>query len=280
MIDTIRRLRRATASAFADAVEATYRNNPTEVEIRDAFHECLQSVPDTRSDGWYMPPPHGLIVGIGEPPGFERLKQASYRPESSWPSDRYRLTDNAILYWYGSPVDLDSGLIGDISCSLYRGSDNALREHMRNAWHTTIQIAKEAEAGMALAEVHERAGAIMEKSGFANIVVGVNDPTGTNIGHTIPWSNEEISADELSVLQHGSSRDVAALVSGKRRFVNAIEPMTIRDNLAFTIEPRLSAPNLPTVSFHIVVAFENGERAIISEYEPVFRVFGMDGFDV
>ena len=57
---------------------------------------------------------------------------------------------------------------------------------------------------------------------------------------------------------------------------DSTEARTIPETGAFTVEPRLSAPGLPTVSFHIVVAFDQGRKQVISELDPLFELAGME----
>jgi lipopolysaccharide biosynthesis protein len=81
---------------------------------------------------------------------------------------------------------------------------------------------------------------------------------------------------ERDVLNGGTIQEVAALVSGKRRFVSATDEFIIGDNVAFTIEPRVIADGLPMVGFHTVMGFIDGQRQIVLELDPLFELFGMD----
>ncbi|MGH7870423.1 MAG: hypothetical protein ACREP9_22965, partial [Candidatus Dormibacteraceae bacterium] len=217
----------------------------------------------------------GIIVAIGNPPNYKRLEQPTYRSELAWPNPQYRMGPESLLFAYASPAHRATGLIGDLACSLYRGSDDALRTHLRNVWKITMQITQAAATGMTIAELYEQAGKLIVAGGFENNIYSVNDDASTNIGHTLPWSNEPMSRTEQYVIEHGTAGEQADLISHKRRFVSPKEMLKISGDLALTIEPRLNRPGLPTVGFHVVVAFEGREKVVITEFDSLFKLFGM-----
>lgn len=252
---------------------------PTEVELRDDFHRRLSEIPGVTTEGWYTPPPHGIIMVIANPPDFARLEQTSYRPETAWPSVDERFDDESILYGYGSRVHIATGAIGDVACSLYRGSDQRIKAHLRRVWDVTIAICHETEIGMPLSDVYRRATDLIETAGLENNVYSAHNGSTTDVGHTLPWTDGSMLDAEAEILRGGDPRQVADLVSSKRRFVNATETSEITDGMALTIEPRLDGPGLPTVGFHVVVGFRGSSRVVITEFDPLFELFDMDGFD-
>lgn len=274
MLTTIRRLRADAAQALADTVAGLPIENTDERQVRDAWHTNLCGDERTLGEGWYIPPPHGLIVAIGNPPDFARVKAPSYRPEQWWPSPRHRTTSESVIFAYASRVDRATGLIGDIACSLYRGNDPRITSHLQRGWDITMSIAHAARPGMSFSQLYQRARSTIERHGLANDIYSVSDAA-TNIGHTLPWSDLPPSDSERAVLASGDATQVADLISSRRRFVSAAEEFVIGDDLAFTIEPRLSAPGLPAVVFHTVVVFVGGTRTIVTEFAPLFELFGM-----
>lgn len=183
-----------------------------------------------------------------------------------------------MMYWYASPVHIPSGAIGDIGCSLYTGEDRKVRAHLRNVWDTTMVIASKPRVGMSFAELYRLAAETFVSEGFENNIYSAHDGRSTNIGHTMPWSYESSTPDERQILASGMREHISDLVSRKRRFISATEQFEITEDTLFTIEPRLSRPGLPTASFHVVVGFVNGEPVVVTEFEPVFALFGMDDF--
>lgn len=278
MIETLKSLRRASSQALADTVRAIGETGPTEVDLRDKFQRRLSLTPGASTEGWYSPPPHGIILTVANPPIFARMEQPSYRVESAWPSPSEIFTDESILYCYSSQIHLATGLIGDIGCTLYRGSNQRVMSHLRRVWDVTMAIIDEAEIGMSFCDLYEQAGRLIGKSGFENNIYSVHDGSATNIGHTIPWSYEMITDDEADILHNGNPLAIADLVSNKRRFISATETLEITEGMAFTVEPRLSGHGVPTVSFHIVVAFDGPDPVVITEFDPLFEAFEMEGF--
>ncbi|MGH3545189.1 MAG: hypothetical protein ACRDPW_04625 [Mycobacteriales bacterium] len=272
----IRSLRRSAARELASVLNGVIHKRPSEVELRDAWHERLAEDSATCSEGWYMPPPHGIVLAVGDPPLFERLSAPTFRPELTWPSTRHRLGRESLLGTHSSRVHQATGTIGDIGCALYRGEDPAIRAHLRQVWHVTLRIVEEVETGMTFGQLHDRAMNILRENDLANNTYRAHAGSETNIGHTIPWSNEPIQQAERLTLATGTPEQIAELVSGKRRFISQTESLEITEDVAFTIEPRLSRPGLPPAWFHVVVGFEQGKRVVITEFEPIFDAYGMN----
>lgn len=275
MLERVRELRRFAAVEFATAVREL-EGFPSEVALRDAWHERLSRDTTACPQGWYLPPPYGLIVAVGNPPEFSRTGQPSYRPVEAWPSSWSRLTPDSLMYVCSTRVDRTTGALGDMGCSLYRGSDDSIRAYLRAAWEATNLIARRAEIGMTFAELYGEAMVVIHRSGMTNNIHSSHHGDDTNIGHSIPWSEKPIGPTERRILAGGTAERVAELVSDGRAFISESGSRIITDGLAFTIEPRLAAPSLPTVSFHLTVGFELGKRIVIGEFEPLFEAFGMD----
>lgn len=275
MIEMIRWMRALAARVLHDSLLPLIDTAPSEAEIRDRCRQALDAHAEVFADGWYQPPPDGIIVAAADPPFYDRVHQPSYRPLEAWPSTLRTVGRDSLLYIYASPVHRETGIIGDVGISLYRGSDRALREHLRRVYSVTLEIIDGIESGMTLGEVARFADEITKRAGLENQVHSVSDASGVNIGHTIPWSGRSISPTDRMVLENGSASERAGLVSNARRFVNPLESSQLVDFEAFTIEPRLSAPGLPTVGFHFVVGFESGKKRVITEFEPLVDLFEM-----
>lgn len=278
MLETIRTLRRKTNDALAHAIDAS-RPEATEASIRDEFDAALTAaMPEVTPEGWYSPPPKGLIVCIANPPDYTRLTQPTFRSEVAWSSAGVRLLSESVLYGYGSRVDKATGLIADSGCTLYGGHNVQVVNHLRSVWALTVEVAQSAQVGDRLCDVYNRAAKMIERSGLANNVYSTHHGSDTNIGHSIPWTAEAITQAERDVLAKGTPSAVAELVGNKRIYVSPTEQTVIGERTAFTIEPRLSAPGLPSTSFHMVVVIEDGKTHVVTEFETLFERFEMTDF--
>ena len=65
------------------------------------------------------------------------------------------------------------------------------------------------------------------------------------------------------------------MIRSKRRFLDSTNDLVTGPNMAFTVEPKVASKSMPTVSFHVVVVFLNGEKKVISGYRALFNHFGM-----
>jgi hypothetical protein len=275
-VEVIASARRAAVGTLRETLAGSLDSNLSEAEIRDRWHAGLQTCPQLLREGWYAPPPHGIAVLVGSPDdGFARNGAPTLRPDPAWPSADRRMGRDTLLTAYASPVDERTGLIGDVMATLYWGEEASLHEHIRSAWQVTQAIAGEARVGMPYRDLYRVAIEIMEQSGMRNAIVGINDPTGTNIGHTIPWSAEPPSRIEREILDSKDPEAIAALISANRVFINSAETTETPSTGAFTIEPRLHAAGRPAIAFHVVVAFEQGHRHVVNELEPLFELAGM-----
>ena len=253
----------------------TTNDRISEQEFAQAWLKRLRENELLFPEGWYQPPPSGVVVLFGQPPLFERLQFSSLRMQEYWPKNTHYLNDESLVYAYYSPVDRESGLIGDMAITLYRGSNSAVREHITAALQITADVVEYAEIGMPLASLYAYGTERIRKADLINRTVSITDPHGIDIGHTIPWSYGTQSEQEENVLK-GSDRDkIWKMISSKRRFLDSTNDLIIAPNMAFTIEPKVASSSLPTVSFHIIVVFLNGEKRVISGYQSLFSHFGM-----
>ncbi|MBI2798648.1 hypothetical protein HYX70_05185 [Candidatus Saccharibacteria bacterium] len=80
-------------------------------------------------------------------------------------------------------------------------------------------------------------------------------------------------------MNRGDKVEVNKLISSKRVFINADEEKVIPATIAFTAEMRVRSandPSLPNIYFHTIVSFVNGQKAITSNFNPLFRAIGMN----
>ncbi|NTU73115.1 hypothetical protein HGB07_03000, partial [Candidatus Roizmanbacteria bacterium] len=118
--------------------------------------------------------------------------------------------------------------------------------------------------------------------GLQNAVTSPTDPTGVNIGHTIPASYEDWQPEEFQILRNGEGdwKAVCNAISKKRKFLNEIEEFEVRPGMAFTIEPRISSienPHVPTAGLHTIALFyENGTKEHLTGFDELFKIAGME----
>ena len=153
------------------------------------------------------------------------------------------------MFLYFSPVDKKSGIIGDFGMSIYVGNNQKIKNHLKLCWELDKQIFHFAEVGMTLSEITHFTNKLYLKYGLTNTIVSASDPTGTNVGHTIPVSYEDWNKEELQILKNSTTnwQAVSDMISKKRKFENTQETFKIKQGMAITIEPRPSVLNDPTI---------------------------------
>lgn len=262
----IRRTRRAAVQALASAVTTALSQAPapSEADLRDAWLSELRAQPALLPDGWYSPPPGGLAVLIGEPPAYDRLGLPSLRAQDAWPRSERRWSTESVVYAYASPVDRATGLIGDLAVVLYAGASERISEHLRECRRLAEAIAEQAEVGMAFADLYAWARTELQARGYANDIASSTDPAGTNVGHTVPLT--EVGRTPREAFPDCSDAELRSALGRARLFLSPDETARIMPGTVLTIEPRISAAGLPTVGFHLMVAFdEQGNRTLIDE---------------
>lgn len=253
-------------------------NKPiSEVTLRDAWLEELRKNKNIFPDGWYMPPPHGIGIVFGTEYDPDRINFPVLRKEEYWPRDDVFLDrKDGIIVVYSSPVNKHSLIIGDFGLTIYFGKNPNIQNHLKNTLRTNIEITDQIKIGMTLSDVNKAAYKIFPKNNVNNGGwISYNDPTGINIGHTIPFTGEEPT-------EHPNYQDwnsTLEYISKHRKFLNAIEKAEIKTGLAFTIEPRMDVPNHPEVPrayFHtIVLVHHNGRKELLTGFDDLFTLARM-----
>lgn len=281
-LEIIKSTRKFTAQsllkAFSDLLKT--KRPISESMLRNAWLAELRKNKDIFPDGWYTPPPHGIAVLFGTDKNLKRISPMSLRPQQFWSRDDIFLdTKNGIAMVYASPVNKQSGIIGDFGLTLYFGKNKKLQQHLQQTLQTNLEIFDYAQDGMGLYVLNAFCHRNLAAKGLTTNLSSLSDPTGTNIGHTIPVSYDNWSAKERALLQKGKWDEISTMISKKRVFLNAIEKLRIRKGMAFTIEPRPEVPNDPTIPmvlFHTIALFkENGEKELLTDFDELFALAGM-----
>ncbi len=256
----------------------------SEVMLRDAWLSEMRKNKDIFPDGWYLPPPHGMIMLFADDRNVERFHYKNARWESSWARDDiYMNKNNGIVFCYASPVDKSSGVIGDFGITLYFGNNPQIKELLKFCLQIDKDAFDYAKTGMKISDITDFAVDQMQKNGMNNDTITINDKADINIGHSIPvayddWTDEEQKILANSLNDWTTTKD---MIAKKRYYVNNIESRVIKPETAFTIEPRpkvVDKPHLPAaMNYHTIAFFkENGEKELITGFDDLFKLVGMD----
>ncbi len=275
MLKLVEKIKNQTGTAFAKALGAWPRP-VSECDLAEAWLGALRGSPDLYEDGWYTPPPHGMVTLFGKKADrYKRICESSFRPEPMWPRQDLIYDSEDILAAYASPVHKATNLIGDFGLTLYAGPSQDIRAHCVNVLQTSLHIAQNARVGMGFNELYQFGIEYGASQGLRNDIASPSDPTATNIGHSIPLSWAGDTAHEALARAKNFAEITHTLRYG-RQFVNGVETQRIEENMAFTVEPRFSSGSLPQAWFHLTVIFENGNRRIVHGFRPVFETCGLD----
>lgn len=246
----------------------------SEADLRDAWLEELRKYKEIFPDGWYIPPAHGIGILFATDKNFERSNYTTLRKEKYWPrNDVFLDREKGILMPYASPVSRD-GIIGDFGLDLYLGKNENIRKHFKNIYEKVNKLFTDITIGMKLSDLFHHGYKIFSQNNLINEGwLSTTDPTGINIGHTIPMI-------EKKLLQEKDWSAICKTISSARKFINAVEKTVIKPGIAFTLEPRLKSikdPTLPTIYFHtIALIHENGEKELLTNFDEIFKLTGMD----
>jgi hypothetical protein len=278
-----------TRSLAAEALVSTLKELLSEKRLiseaffRDTWLKKMRENNEIFPDGWYIPPPHGLVTLFASGKDVSRINVSSMRPETNWPrEDVFLDLQDGIIFVYASPVSKKSGMIGDFGATLYLGNNPKIQNHLKKCLTLTREIFDHAREKMMLSDIASFAHTMLAANEFRNDIASSTDPTGTNIGHTIPASYEDWDAEELNLLANERNNwpAICKLISLKRVFVNSSEKFLIKPGMAFTIEPRPQSntdSNIPMVYFHTIALFyEDSTKELLTQFDEVFRILGME----
>ena len=220
------------------------KNNITEKDFAKSWQRNLEKYGDIIADGWYNPPPKGMAVLFGNRVSFDSL-----RNEKNWVSDTMIDWNTDLLYVYSSPIDKTSGMIGDISLTLYFGKDEKIINHIKNSYKATLEIFDNLDKCQNSQELFACSEEIFAKYHLKNCIISKTDHTPLDLGHTFPYLDNLQARDNLTKQEKQE-------ISKARKFINESSKWDFTDGMQFTIEPQLiSTENeqLPQISQHYLV---------------------------
>lgn len=236
-IEICQQVREETAHITAEIL----KDNSTlsEVDFRNLAIKYLFNQKNLHQNGWYEPPPFGVAALFGQAP-YTRLQFDTLRNEKFWPQKGNFLTKESVGILYLSPIHKESGIIGDFGGTFYYGEDKKVLQHLKKSLSLLEEVADFINSGMEFREIHEFAQQLFQKNKVNNHrTIVYNDPAGTNLGHTVPWTYENPTAEEEVIINEGNIETLKNLISKKRIYVNAIEKFKVPPTIAFTLEARL-----------------------------------------
>jgi len=255
----------------------------SEILLRDTWISELRKNKNIFPDGWYTPPPHGMIILFADDKNVERINYKSARPKEKWPRDDIFLNrENGLIFIYASPVDKETGIIGDFGVTLYFGKNNLIKEQLLRTYKINYEIFNKIEIGLPINEYSEIQHKILKRNGLISNLLSPTDPTGTNTGHTIPLIDEDPKPNELNMFKSKNLtwKKISDLISKKREFINTSEEFKIHHGTAFTIEPRTESLNgntTPMILFHMISLIKtDGEKELLTNFDELFKFIGMD----
>jgi hypothetical protein len=287
MIDKLKickQTRQIAADALYKTLQKVFKSKEpiSEVSFRDMWLSEIRKNKNIFFDGWYTPPTHGMGVLFATDDNVERLNFKSIRPEEFWPRDDIYLDrKNGIMMLYFGAVDKKSGVIGDFEVTLYFGKNKIIQNQLKTNLDILYKTFENTKQDMKLSEIYAHGNKLLRKNKLVNIIYSISDPTNTNIGHTVPFSYEDLTVQEKKILKSGKKNweKICEMISKRRKFVNSVESLKINSPMAVTIEPRSKIKNKkesPLISFHAIMLFkENGKKELLTNYDRIFKLCKM-----
>lgn len=282
-LEAVRQTRSMASVSLLTALRELFASNTmmSETRLRDRWLLKMRESSSVYPDGWYMPPPHGIGVLFGTEENYARMNYTSLRTQDSWPRDDVFLDRNSgIIYCYASPVDRQTGMIGDFGITIYFGKNPVIIKHLQDCLQLNRDIFVYAQEGMSFGQLTQFAHDLFAKRGLSNEVTSTTDPAGVNIGHTVPASLEGWNELEMQTVNGSDPNAAAKLISGRRIFLNTLEQHVFEPGTACTLEPRLTVSGeqaIPMCSFHTIMVFSpDGSKKLLTDFSDIFTFTGMN----
>lgn len=238
--------------------------NVSEIDFKNEWYNNLKKQNDIITDGWYNPPPKGMAVLFGSRISFDSL-----RNEKNWSNNTTINWNKDLLYAYCSPIDKISGIIGDLSLTLYFGSDEKIINHIKNCYDAVQEVFNNLNNFQNSQELFIGSEKIFAKHKLKNCIMSKTDNTPLDLGHTFPKLDNLQTKDSLT-------EEDKTKISKARMFINENSKWIFTEELQFTIEPQLIStenPELPQISQHYLVKRFKNEFIICQDIDYLLRKF-------
>lgn len=247
--------RQKAFTSFYNTLDKLYgRKDITEKEFKSKWQENLEKETNILADGWYNPPPNGMAVLFGDRVSFDTL-----RDNKNWASEKTINWKEDLIYVYCSPIDKKSGIIGDMSLTLYFGENIEIKKHIKNCYKAVQEVFCELDKVQNSQELFVFSEKIFEKYQLKNCIISKTDNTPLDLGHTFP---KLINIENRNKLTQEEKQDI----SKARKFINYNNSWNFIEGIQFTIEPQLISienSKLPQISQHFLIK-KTKDKFIIS----------------
>ncbi len=276
--------RKSASEALLNAISPIWGTPFSEEQLRNLWLQELRKDKDLLPDGWYtsLPPkgpPNGIGILFGSDKDPKRIDYDSLRPPKNHPQSKIFFDKKTgLAYIYASPVDRETGIIGDFGMTIYAGDKPEIIRHIKKVFDINHQIAKEIKPGINVSDAYNKAVQIFQEEGLTNNVTSETDLAAINIGHSVPGTLAPFSEKELKVIQEDNWQKACSLISNRRVFFNGTDDYVFKEGDCFTIEPRLVnplEPGLPMVSFHTIAKVTENETVLLQNFKDIFQATGM-----
>jgi hypothetical protein len=229
---------------------------------------------------WYDPPPGGIAVLFGDENNYERVNYPSLRSDIYWPRPNVFFKKDGLGYVFASPYTMVDNLpiIGDFGFTFYLGDLKVIKDHYRKCYKVLEKLIDKIEIGKKFKDLYKQSIRIIKDHKLENLILGTTDKAKTDLGHTIPFIDRNPDEKEMEKIDSGKAEQINGAISQARVFCNEFEEYVITDNCAFTFEPRFISQTgkLPMFSFHTIVQFMNGKKVVLSNFDGIFNLLGMN----
>lgn len=263
--------RKESYNALVDTLnECTSREDVTERDFANQWVGRMRRVKGVIGEGWYAPPPKGIAVLSGGIDESSRVNYDSLRNEHNWPSDNIIDFNHDLFYFYCSPVGVESGIPGDLSLTLYFGTNRDVISHFKDTFHATMQALRCLSKYNSSKSMYDGIVDYFTERGLVGCGVSYTDIAMTNLGHTLP----AIDLDDVSKL---SDKQISQ-ISNSRQFINGLTDWRFEDGQQFTFEPQLRSTrnaSLPQISYHFLVKYLDGEFIVNDDVVELMSKYGL-----
>lgn len=253
----------------------------SEVQFRNRWLKEMYRYRDIIPEGWYDPPLFGIGILFAEKNHYERINYSSLRDKEYWPKADSFIKKEGLGYIFASPFTWieDTPIIGDFGISYYLGSDKKIIDHFKKCFYILNSLINSISLGMTLGQIHKKSSELMLNEGLVNNVCSTTDKYSTNIGHTIPFIDRNLNKEEQEFMTSEDPDKIHKVISQARIFINQSEDTKVTENCAFTVEPRFTSSSnsaVPMCSFHTIVQFIDGKKEVLTNFDGIFNLLGME----
>lgn len=266
--------RAAAFETFQETLAEVFEQDGiSESEFAARWLHRLNDCGNLSINGWYDPPPNGLAVLFARADKPERLAFESLRLPQYWPANEIADWSEGLLYAYCSPVNLNTGELGDFGITLYFGRDATIRQHFIGSYRSTQRVLDSITSEMSSRTLFRLSQRIFRAAHVENTIASMTDTVPLDLGHTLPVLPTSLLGPEREL------QDEAKHALGtSRQFVSDASDWLLHEVHGFTVEPQLVSsrnPRLPQISYHYTVEVTPEAINIHDECDELLRAYNL-----